>query len=193
MKNFKEIVSKYTVTDKIKFADFYSTHIGNLCPKKLLEIGVLTGESLRVWKEFFPTTAIFGIDIDPNSLEGNQDLDIFIGDQVDKDFLNKVITETGIPDIVIDDGGHCRSQQIITFSHLFPKLNSGGIYVIEDIETCFLEQYNDSKISTIQMLTNLVYPTNFDGNTEGLELGIVFNYIYSSIIFSKDICMVVKK
>lgn len=39
MKTLKDIISKYLVTDKMKYADFYSTYLGHLSPKSLLEIG----------------------------------------------------------------------------------------------------------------------------------------------------------
>ena len=34
-------------------------------PIKILEIGILEGESLCVWKNFFPNSTIIGVDINP--------------------------------------------------------------------------------------------------------------------------------
>jgi cephalosporin hydroxylase len=191
MKNFKSIFEKYP-TDKVKYADFYQQYIGHLNPKLILEIGVLEGGSLRAWTEIFPNARIVGIDIDEKIALANQDLTIFVGDQLDKVFLDEVINYIGIPDITIDDGGHTRLQQTTTFKHLYPKLNSGNLYIIEDLETVYLEQYNDSSFSAMQMLIAMLLPTNFDGNTAGRKLGDHFDFLYSTMIFEQYICLVKK-
>ena len=192
MKNFKEIFSKYPTTDKSKYADFYQQYISHLNPKLLLEIGVLEGGSLRAWKEIFPDTRIVGIDIDKKALHSNPDLTVFVGDQVDKIFLDKVIKSIGIPDIIIDDGGHSRLQQVTSFRHLYPKLNSNNLYIIEDLETCYLENYHDSSFSAMQMLISMINPINFDGNTTGRKLGDKFDFLYSTMIFEPYICLIKK-
>jgi cephalosporin hydroxylase len=192
MKNFKSTFEKYPTTDKYKFGDFYQQFIGHLSPKLLLEIGVLKGDSLRAWKELFPNTRIVGIDIDENVSKISPDLTIFIGDQVDKVFLDSVIGLIGIPDLIIDDGGHTRTQQVTTFRHLFPKLNSGNLYVIEDLETTYMQNYNDSPFSAMQMLISMLTPTNFDGNTLGRQVGDQFDFLYSTMIFEQNICLIKK-
>ncbi|MCJ7761673.1 class I SAM-dependent methyltransferase [Candidatus Bathyarchaeota archaeon] len=161
-------------------------------PSLILEIGVLSGGSLRAWKEIFPTAKIVGIDINEEAGKNNPDLSIFIGDQLDKLFLNEVIARIGVPDLIIDDGGHSRLQQVTTFKHLFPKLNAGGLYVIEDIETSYMEAYDDSPQSIIQTLADILYPTNFDGNTKGRKVGDRFAYLYSSLTVKHNICLVMK-
>jgi len=191
MKNFKSTFEKYP-TDKAKYADFYQQYIGHLNPKLILEIGVLEGGSLRAWTEIFPNARIVGIDIDEKIALANQDLTIFVGDQLDKVFLDEVINYIGIPDILIDDGGHTRLQQVTTFKHLYPKLNSGNLYIIEDLETTYMEQYNDSPFTAMQMLTSMLFPTNFDGNTIGRKVGDHFDFLYSTMIFEQYICLIKK-
>ena len=53
---------------------------------KVLEIGVLRGGSLKLWKEYFGADAqSYGIDIDPTAKQYEADgIKIFIGDQGDK-------------------------------------------------------------------------------------------------------------
>jgi len=36
-----------------------------------------------------------------------------------------------------DDGSHIPEHQLLTFNTLFPKLEVGGVYIIEDIETSY--------------------------------------------------------
>lgn len=190
-KDFNEIFSKFE-TDKPKYTDFYERHFGQLEPSLLLEIGVLLGGSMRGWKEFFPKARIVGLDINPDIKGVFPDLEVFIGDQVDKAFLDSVLYEIGIPDIIIDDGGHMRSQQMGSFLYLLPKLRSGGIYVIEDLETSFLEAYNDRPKTAMDMLRDLVMPTDYDGNPVGRKVGDIFNYRYASIVFEPNVCLVRK-
>jgi hypothetical protein len=59
------------------------------------------------------------------------------GSQEDIAFLKTVNSEQGYFDVIVDDGGHTMKQQITSFTHLLPKVRSGGIYVIEDLETSY--------------------------------------------------------
>ena len=178
-------------SDKLKYADFYRRQFAGLRPRLLLEIGVLNGGSLRAWQDIFPSARVVGIDINPEIKASYPDLDIFIGDQKDTAFLDAVVRETGIPDIIIDDGGHRRSQQVESFKHLFPKLNTGGLYVIEDIETSFLEDFNDHDLSAIEYMTSLVTPTNFT-STKSEPPGRVFHYTAAAIVVEPNVCLVRK-
>ena len=194
MEDLSWIFKQYSdLTDKLQYVDFYSRHFSELDPKILLEIGVLKGGSLRIWKTVFPDARIAGIDSNEASKLDNDDLEILIGDQKDPVFLEWLLSHVGIPDIIIDDGGHCRSQQIFSFEHLFPHMKSGGVYVIEDLEACLLESYNDYPVTTLDYMRSLVMPTDFDGNTTGRKVGDRFTYHYSSITFEPNICMITKR
>jgi len=140
-------------TDKIGthfYTPHYQTHLRRFKYKRinLLEIGVGGyenpyggGRSLRMWKKYFPFGKIFSLDIyDKSALQENR-IKIFKGSQVDKNFLDKVIEVTGEIDIIIDDGSHINEHVIETFNLLFPKLKDGGIYVIEDTQTSYWEDF----------------------------------------------------
>lgn len=124
-----------------RFAQHYQKHFSPLRLKKLkiLEIGVggydnpkVGGESLRMWKQYFPNSMIYGIDyVDKKHLEEDR-IKIFQGDQSDEYFLKRVISQTGDIDIVIDDGSSINEHRIKTFNTLFPALKSGGIYAEEN-------------------------------------------------------------
>jgi len=103
--------------------------------RRLVEVGVQTDRSIRLWEEFFPNAEILGIDIDPECkrFQGGRRR-IFIGDQLDTEFLHRFVVETGGGfDIVIDDGLHTEEAILTTFSVLFPALQARGVYAIEDI------------------------------------------------------------
>jgi hypothetical protein len=112
-------------------------------PLRFLEIGVLAGGSMHMWREFFgPTATIFGIDINPDCAGyGGTAGQVRIGSQADPDFLRAVVTEMGGVDIVLDDGSHVASHQRASYEVLFPMLEDGGLYVIEDLHTSYWPDY----------------------------------------------------
>ena len=150
MESLESIASKYNV-DKLELG--YLSHyedrfepIRNVVTK-VLEIGVESGCSHRMWLEYFPNATIYGIDIfvygvdEFNELqEGNPNLDrsiTFKGDQSNTDDLGNFISQYGSDfDIIIDDGGHTMKQQQTSMRELFSKVKSGGFYVVEDLHTC---------------------------------------------------------
>jgi cephalosporin hydroxylase len=108
-------------------------------PLIFLEIGVLDGGSLDMWRSCFGAEAtIVGIDIDPNCANRvtapNQ---VRIGSQADATFLAQIVKEFGAPDVVLDDGSHIGHHQIASFHALFPLLKDGGLYIIEDTHTSY--------------------------------------------------------
>jgi hypothetical protein len=58
-------------------------------------------------------------------------------DQSSPEDLAKLSTQEAPFDIIIDDGSHFNSHQILTFQHLWGALKDGGVYVVEDIQTSF--------------------------------------------------------
>jgi len=121
---------------------------------RVLEIGVQSDKSIKMWEEFFPNAEIYGIDIEPSCMDfqGGRKK-IFIGDQSNEYFLKGVINAAGGSfDIIIDDGSHRVIHQLKTFNILFPKLKSHGIYVIEDTGACV----GDTQLKTISRIKNLI-------------------------------------
>src|SRR6185295_3664424 len=132
------------------YMNHYQSHFESYKFQKinLLEIGVggyenptEGGRSLRMWKKYFSSGNIFSIDINDKSFLQEKKIKIFKGSQADVDFLDKVVTEIGEIDIIIDDGSHINEHVIETFKFLFPKLKDGGIYVIEDTQTSYWENF----------------------------------------------------
>ena len=127
-------------TDKYRvhgYMPLYDREIGYFRNKKkfkLLEIGVRTGVSLQLWQEAFPKGAIYGIDKSKINLQG---FNIFVGRQEDSDFLNREVSPAGPFDVVIDDGSHRPKDQLTSFKTLWPHVNHGGVYVIEDLHHNF--------------------------------------------------------
>ena len=115
-------------------------------PITLLEIGIggyedprVGGGSLRMWRSYFPKALIAGIDIYDKKLHEERRIRTFQGSQVDPGFLDDVLEAVGTPDIIIDDGSHLNEHVLGSFKLLFPKLAEGGLYVIEDTHTAYLD------------------------------------------------------
>lgn len=124
-----------------QYLDAYNTHLEPYKnhPVRLLEIGVNQGGSLQMWRSYFGDAAtLFGVDLNPDCAKlAEAPTQIRIGSQADPEFLHSVIAEMGRPDIVIDDGSHVAAHQHVSFKVLFPSLNPGGLYVIEDLHTAY--------------------------------------------------------
>jgi len=109
----------------------------------LLEIGVYHGGSLQMWKNYFGDKArLFGVDMHPYCKQfEDEQTQILIGDQADKDFLHRLRDQVPRIDIVIDDGGHTMTQQINSFEVLYPHVSPTGLYVCEDLHTSYWRIY----------------------------------------------------
>lgn len=99
----------------------------------LLELGVWSGGSLRAWKDFFPNAKIAGVDnaCSPNILG----ITVHLGQQGDKDFLERLAQEYNDFDIVIDDCSHFWEDQQASWEGLWKHIKPGGFYIIEDLGT----------------------------------------------------------
>jgi hypothetical protein len=117
-------------------------------PIKMLEIGILDGGSLNMWKDYFhPESTIVGIDINAECLKHKYDspnIKIRIGDQSDPAFLQSLVDEFGEFDLVLDDGSHHVSHVNKTFQFLFPKIAEDGIFFIEDTHAAYWSSHGGS-------------------------------------------------
>ncbi|MFL6727020.1 MAG: class I SAM-dependent methyltransferase [Sphingomicrobium sp.] len=129
------------ITKWIDYLDVYDRHFAKFrgTPVRMLEVGVLYGGSLELWRKYLgPDAVLFGIDITPECAQRvdppNQ---VRIGSQADADFLRGVVAEMGGLDIVLDDGSHRGRDQYASFKTLFPLIADGGVYAIEDVHTSY--------------------------------------------------------
>lgn len=135
-------------------------------PVSLIEIGVQNGGSLEIWSKFLPDDSkITGIDIDERckSLKFDKNINVLIGDASSDAFIDKNLGDAKF-DIIIDDGSHICSDVINTFKSLFPKLNYGGIYLIEDAHTSYWDKFEGGlrkKQSYIEYFKNLIDSLNY--------------------------------
>lgn len=121
-------------------------------PVVFIEIGVLNGGSLFMWRDFFGKQAqIIGIDLNPDAVRWQKHgFDIFIGDQSNPKFWNQIIKRYPQIDVVLDDGGHTYEQQIMTTELLKPHIKDGGLIVIEDTHTSYQNGFGFKCVSFLK-------------------------------------------
>jgi len=156
----------------LKWHHYFPIYEKHLAPWRnktatVLEIGIFKGGSLGMWRRYFgPMATIIGVDIDPQCKDfEEEDIRVRIGDQSDTHFLQSIIDEFGVPDIVIDDGSHQMRHISGTFNFLYPKVSKNGLYIIEDLHTAYFEEFGgglDNDKSFINISKHLIDQLNAD-------------------------------
>lgn len=136
--NLDELALKYG-TDKGPQSHHYTEQYEELFSEmrdrhlKILEIGVLAGASVKMWRDYFPNAQVVGIDINLQ-LEGSERLKILQCDAASAGALVSMAEREGLFDIVIDDGSHAHVHHMTAFYSLFPfYMKRRGMYFIEDL------------------------------------------------------------
>ena len=159
-KNLKHVSLKNDTYFQV-YEEIFSKYVGKEIT--FVEIGVLHGGSLFMWKEYFGEKArIIGIDLNSKAKElEKHGFEIYIGSQSDESFWNDFFNKVGKIDILLDDGGHSNAQQIITLDQAINNTNDNGLIVTEDVHTSYLKKFgNPSKYSFINYSKNLVDVVN---------------------------------
>ncbi|RMT31001.1 hypothetical protein ALP49_04036 [Pseudomonas syringae pv. solidagae] len=132
----------------------------------LLEIGIQNGGSLEIWNTLFPHSKIIvGCDINPDCAQLKYDsekIKLLIGNINDSNIQRQLDALSNEFDIIIDDGSHTSSDIITSFFLLFPKLNIGGIYIIEDLHCSYWQSFEgglfnkSSSMNFLKSLTDII-------------------------------------
>jgi hypothetical protein len=163
------------------YIPYYKKHFDSIRYEKLkiLEIGVRAvrghgPSSLKMWKDYFPNSEIYGLDIDPRNAGYDEErIKIFIGDQGDEQVLKNIIDEVGKFDIIIDDASHINSLTIKSWECLFHEgLKHGGFYVIEDLANSYL---NLESFDLREKWEGMKYiPEDVSFNNDRIDMAIFF-------------------
>lgn len=133
-------------------------------PIRMLEIGLDNLGSVELWRRYFSAgLELHGIDKDDKRHEdpavrfhkvdqsSASELAAFAR-SIDKTF-----------DVILDDGSHVPDHQILTLGILWPLLQPGGLYILEDIETSYWgksEMYGydfDARVASRNLVLELRY------------------------------------
>jgi len=136
-----------------RYTPHYERHFAQLREREMLviELGIggyarerQGGASLRMWKWYFPRAQVVGVDIEDKSFVDEERITAFRGSQTNPRLMRRIIKRFGQPALVIDDGSHRSPDVIRSFEILFPLLDDGGLYVIEDVQTSYWPQWKGS-------------------------------------------------
>ena len=97
----------------------------------------------------------------------------------------------GRPNVILDDGSHVASHQLESFKVLFPLLQDGGIYIIEDIHTSYVpgefEGGYRRKGTAIELIKDVIDDMHawyhFESKHTGAKEGILGIHVYDSMVF----------
>jgi len=106
---------------------------------RLMEIGVLNGESINLWQKYFEDAfEIIGVDINitNQAIATVNTTDEVILDKADAysdEYVKKILND--FFDYIIDDGPHTLESQIYFIENYYRKIHKGGKLIIEDIQS----------------------------------------------------------
>lgn len=137
------------VAKSLEYYAIYDRYFCDLCDRAvtLLELGVHTGKSLKVWATYFRRGTIIGVDIMENSADfsGYPNIVFERGDQTDSDRLKEIClahAPNGL-DIIVDDASHIGQSSLASYTTLFGYLKPGGLYIVEDWGTGYFDEWPD--------------------------------------------------
>jgi hypothetical protein len=162
-----------------KWAHYFPAYERHFCRFRghsivFVEIGCGGGGSLEMWRNFFgPFAQIVGIDIRPECKKfESEQISVRIGDQTDPELWESVLHEFGPPHIVLDDGSHIMEHVNATFNLLYHRLDSNGVYLVEDLHTAYRAEYGGGyrhQNSFIETCKNLLDQLNADHAREAIS------------------------
>lgn len=121
--------------DRHRYGSLYEVLLAPRKARKtrLLELGVGKGASIHAWLRYFDDVEIHGIDRELSLCELPEEIraraSLYEGDVRDA----ALVSHVGGFDIVIDDADHAQQAQNDCLVAYWPKLEPGGLYVIEDL------------------------------------------------------------
>ncbi|MBK8891620.1 MAG: class I SAM-dependent methyltransferase [Dechloromonas sp.] len=139
--------SKYLSIKHSSYFHVYEALFGQYVGKyfTFVEVGVLNGGSLFMWREFFgPNARIIGVDLNPAAKKWEAEgFEIHIGSQSDPAFWDEFFRQVGPIDVLLDDGGHTNVQQIVTVHKAINFVRDAGMVVVEDTHCSYFTEFGN--------------------------------------------------
>ena len=184
--------SPYFSIKHTNYFDIYDKLLSEYIGKNItfVEIGILDGGSLFMWREFFGKDArIIGVELNPEAIKWREHgFEIFIGDQSDPRFWVDFFLEVGDINVLLDDGGHRNDQQIVTVKSALPHVLDGGQIIIEDTQTSFMKFESFKRYSFVSYLQNRI--KSLYARSDELNLvNDVFSKSIHSLEFFTGVCV----
>lgn len=120
--------------------------------KRIFELGIFQGASLRAWRDYFPNAHVMGADIDPGLCFQEERIETWQCDETDPlaveamwDAVRFSVCEEPKDgarlDILIDDALHTYVDNRRFFNWAWGQVKPGGLYIIEDLRADELDLF----------------------------------------------------
>jgi hypothetical protein len=143
--NLYNLVNDKT-TDKNTVHSYLDTYESLFCAKQfdnmnVLEVGIYNGGSIKLWRDYFVNSKIYGVDIindhdgliSEHSILTDSRIKLYTRTNAyDINFVNHLSKDKY--DILIDDGPHSYESVEFFVKYYLPLLRGNGILVVEDIQ-----------------------------------------------------------
>ena len=131
------------------YANIYESYFKDIKHKKLniIELGAFYGNATAALYFYFKNSLIFSADINPDMfLYKSKRIKNFFANTSSRNSIQKNLLDKNIKfDIIIEDASHMLKDQIISLFMLFKTLQTGGLFIIEEID--FPEKREDMRIN----------------------------------------------
>ena len=113
----------------------------------IMEIGSFYGNASAALFFYFKNSKIYGADINPDMFRYKADRieTLYVNSSSLSSIKNELINKNIKFDIIIEDASHMLKDQIISLFYLFPILNKGGYFIIEELD--FPETREDMRVN----------------------------------------------
>jgi hypothetical protein len=147
--SLKEIFLKLQLSST-KWSSYFDVYERLFAPYRgkrpiFVEIGVLNGGSLEMWKTYFGSgSRVIGVDLNPDVTKlRDQGFEVYSGNQGSPDFWKGFFDQIGQVDIVLDDGAHTNAAQMVTAQSVVPFTKDGGMLVVEDTHASYMPEFGN--------------------------------------------------
>lgn len=163
--------------------------------KKVLEIGIAGGASLKMWHDYFPNAEIYGLDHNLDYCSKCVTPEFYLrvfplcGEATEEKTWRNIEESHGKDfDFICDDGGHYSSQIVPAFEGAWPLLRSGGIYCCEDLHQIFLQEKNSKETAFDYFAGFMARALHEDGEGQcgrPVNSSVEFMHWYKSLLIIK--------
>lgn len=122
------------------YGSFYKQHIDTLCqnnrPIKILDIGGDNGVLFNIFTKYYPNIQYTNITTHNYDNNNNNNMMVLYAPHIDETYLRDFLsTNNEEYDIIIADYKHSCEMRDLLFSLFFDRIVSGGLFVVEDLQT----------------------------------------------------------
>ena len=167
------------------YSKFYEKVFLEFKDKKInvLEIGSFYGNASAAMFFYFRNANIFGADINPDMFNytSKRMTSFFVNSSSASSIQKNIIDKKIKYKIIIEDASHMLKDQIISLFYLFPILESGGYFIVEELD--FPETREDMRIGQEfpdlkSILKNILKKQDF--NSKYIDLNLK-NYFLDNV------------